>query len=82
MHYIPTTTIWSLVQDQTEWIHELSDSQSLPQYVHAIRPARQDEKEMVRILDRLDRAKNELGTRVLLAQVGLTGIIVHYMTDS
>jgi hypothetical protein len=30
---------------------------------------------MVRILDRLDRAKNELGTRILLAQVGLTGTL-------
>jgi hypothetical protein len=45
------------------------------QYVHAIGSAKRDEKEMVGILDRLDRAKNELGTRILLAQVGLTGTI-------
>ena len=31
------------------------------QYVHAIGSAKPDEKEMVRILDRLNRAKNELG---------------------
>jgi hypothetical protein len=30
---------------------------------------------MVGILDRLDRAENELGTRFLLAQVGLTGTL-------
>ena len=45
------------------------------QYVHAIGSAKRDEKEMVGILDRLDRAKNELGTRILLAQVGLTGTL-------
>jgi hypothetical protein len=45
------------------------------QYVHAIGSAKRDEKEMVGILDRLDRAQNELVTRILLAQVGLTGTL-------
>jgi len=45
------------------------------QHVHAIGSAKRDEKKMVGILDRLDRVKNELGTRILLAQVGLTGTL-------
>ena len=42
-------------------------------YAHAIISGKKDEKDLARVLDRLDRARMELGSRVLLAQAGLVG---------
>ncbi|KAK3934360.1 hypothetical protein QBC46DRAFT_427678 [Diplogelasinospora grovesii] len=43
------------------------------QFVHALKSGDKDDKELQGILDRLDRARNELVLRISVAQVGLVG---------
>jgi hypothetical protein len=45
------------------------------QFIHAMGSGKRDEKELAEILDRFDRAKADLRTRILLVQVGLTGTL-------
>ncbi|KAH8690407.1 hypothetical protein GQ44DRAFT_221247 [Phaeosphaeriaceae sp. PMI808] len=46
---------------------------SVRKYAHAMTSGKKDEKTLAGVLDRLDRTRNELVARILLAQVGLTG---------
>lgn len=71
-------TLHSLVQELEVFLGQLKgwrNKTSARQYIHALASGKKDETNLARILDRLDRAKNELVTRILLTQVGLTGTL-------
>jgi hypothetical protein len=77
------------VVDQTERVHSIAhelqsvleeiggfmERKRARQYFHAITSGKRDEKSISEILDRLDRAKTELRTRILLVHVGITGTL-------
>ncbi|KAL9573930.1 hypothetical protein ACKAV7_001922 [Fusarium commune] len=46
---------------------------AVPQFFHALKSGDKDDKKLQGILDQLDRARNELGLRISVAQVGLLG---------
>jgi hypothetical protein len=69
-------TVHSLAQELEAFLEQMTgwrSKNSARQYAHAIFSGKKDEKSLAGVLDRLDRAKNELVARILLAQVGLTG---------
>lgn len=49
------------------------EKKPLPQFIHVLKSGDKDDKELQGILDRLDRARDELALRILVAQVGLVG---------
>jgi hypothetical protein len=46
---------------------------AVSQFFHALKSGDKDDKKLQDILDQLDRARNELGLRISVAQVGLLG---------
>ncbi|KNB04914.1 hypothetical protein FOXG_16269 [Fusarium oxysporum f. sp. lycopersici 4287] len=46
---------------------------AVSQFFHALKSGDKDDKKLQGILDQLDRARNELGLRISVAQVGLLG---------
>lgn len=46
---------------------------AISQFFHALKSGDKDDKKLQGILDQLDRARNELGLRISVAQVGLLG---------
>ncbi|EXK76698.1 hypothetical protein FOQG_18567 [Fusarium oxysporum f. sp. raphani 54005] len=46
---------------------------TVSQFFHALKSGDKDDKKLQGILDQLDRARNELGLRISVAQVGLLG---------
>jgi hypothetical protein len=71
-------TVHGLAQEQEALLGQMAgwrDKDSARQYTHAMFSGKKDEKNLAEVLDRLDRAENELVTRILLAQVGLTSTL-------
>ncbi|KAH6892428.1 hypothetical protein B0T10DRAFT_458140 [Thelonectria olida] len=71
-----TERVHSIAQELQSVLEEMSESMAkkkMRQYFHAITSGKRHEKGIAEILDRLDRAKTELRTRILLVHVGITG---------
>jgi len=59
------------LQNVARWNRE----NAAKQYIRVISSGTKGRKELAEILDRLDRARSELGARILLVQVGVTGAL-------
>lgn len=46
---------------------------AVPKFVHALKSGDEDDKELEGVLNRLDRARDELNLRISVTQVGLVG---------
>ena len=70
--------VHKIAQELEDFLGEMAKRQTKSatrQYIHAMASGKRNENEIVGILDRLDRTKHELGIRIQVAQVGITGTL-------